>query len=363
MPKLHIVGISADHKGLILSERARAKSGDLVLEIGDDLISAIDEARRRRIHDEANTIVSAALPTRRDGLDTTSGRQSRLSPREIQRRLRMGESIGAVARRAAVEEAWVDKFAPPVFAEQARVVERAQRLVYSRPRVGLSGAPLGDSVMANLADRGIRLTISELDDGWKAYQRRDDVWCVRFEYSARNRKQTAEWDLYADTGELVARNRLASELAYLDPRRRRRRIAPLPDPETAKTPASTSPARQAGRATAKKAAGRSPAKKRTGPAKKKVAPARKKTAPTRKKAAPAKRAPAKRAPAKRAPAKRTAAKRAPAKRTAAKRAPAKRTAAKRAPAKRTAAKRAPARRTAAKRAPAKRTAAKRARRR
>jgi len=37
MPKLHIVGVSDDNRGLILSERPRAKSGDLLLEINETL--------------------------------------------------------------------------------------------------------------------------------------------------------------------------------------------------------------------------------------------------------------------------------------------------------------------------------------
>ena len=46
MPKLHLVGITPDHRGLVLSEHARAKRGDMVLEIDDRLLEAIEKAHK-----------------------------------------------------------------------------------------------------------------------------------------------------------------------------------------------------------------------------------------------------------------------------------------------------------------------------
>ena len=53
MPKLFLVGITPDHRGLVLSEHARAKRGDMVLEIDDRLLEAIDKANRLRTQGEA----------------------------------------------------------------------------------------------------------------------------------------------------------------------------------------------------------------------------------------------------------------------------------------------------------------------
>src|SRR5256885_2957041 len=65
MPKLFLVGITPDHRGLVLSEHARAKRGDMVLEIDDRLLDAIDKANRLRTHDEGHRLESAALPSKR----------------------------------------------------------------------------------------------------------------------------------------------------------------------------------------------------------------------------------------------------------------------------------------------------------
>src|SRR3954471_20149119 len=88
MPKLHLVGITPDHRGLVLSEHARAKRGDMVLEIDDRLLEAIEKAQRLRTRDEGERFASNALPSRVNGEGDAT---ARLTPREIQTRLRAGE--------------------------------------------------------------------------------------------------------------------------------------------------------------------------------------------------------------------------------------------------------------------------------
>src|SRR5205807_7690741 len=81
--------------------------------------------------------------------------RSTLTPREIQGRLRAGRSIEEVAAEAAVDTEWIDKFAAPIIAEQAKIVERARGLTYVKPRLGMSAEPLGRAVAWNLASRGV----------------------------------------------------------------------------------------------------------------------------------------------------------------------------------------------------------------
>src|SRR5919106_177535 len=182
MPKLHLVGITPDNRGLLLSEHARSKRGDLVLEIDDKLLDAIDRAHRLRLKEEGRGLESAALPSKRqDFAEGTAG--ARLTPREIQHRLRMGESVAALAKASGTDEAWIDRFATPVLAEQARLVERATAMVYVKPRVGPSAVPLGQAVAANVFDKGATLTLDELDEGWGAHMRPEGVWCVTFSFS------------------------------------------------------------------------------------------------------------------------------------------------------------------------------------
>lgn len=231
MPKLFLVGITPDHRGLVLSEHARAKRGDMVLEIDDRLIEAIEKAQRLRTQDEGDRLESNALPTKRSDVNGESDQTTRLSPREIQQRLRAGESIAALARSSGTDEAWIRRFAAPVLAEQSRVIERARAITFVKRGDGPSSAPLGPAVAANVIDRGVPLTLPELEAAWGAYQRPEGGWHVTFTFPLRGRRQTAEWEIDLASGDLTARNKLASELGWRESGKK------LPQPKPAKAPA------------------------------------------------------------------------------------------------------------------------------
>ncbi|MCA1845312.1 MAG: DUF3071 domain-containing protein [Actinobacteria bacterium] len=235
MPKLFLVGITPDHRGLVLSDHARAKRGDMVLEIDDRLLEAIDKANRLRTRDEGVRLESNALPSRRGHGSDDNGAVTRLSPREIQQRLRAGESVAALAKSSGTDEAWIRRFAAPVLAEQAKVVERARSVTYHKRGVGLSAASLVQAVAANVIDRGVPLTLPDLEAGWSAYQHPEGGWRVTFTIPLRGRRQTAEWEIDLATGDLAARNKLATELGWRESAKK------LPQPKPVKAPAAKRP--------------------------------------------------------------------------------------------------------------------------
>jgi hypothetical protein len=325
--QVHLVGFTTDLDSLVFSTRKGAKSGSFVLPLDEHLLGLIAEAVRRRKLEGDD--IEVPIEIRSPG--SLVRRESTLSPREIQDRLRAGRSIAEVAREAGVDEEWVGRFSAPVEAERLQIVGRARQLVYAKPRRGDSGEAMGPSVRWNLADRGVRLTNDEFDGAWSAYQLADHTWMVTFTFVSRKREQSAEWEVDFGVGDVFARNRLASDLAYLEPGRRRRSAASLqPSQPPTKTPA-----------------GRSSSSSSSGAVDEPVRP----TLPMHSGAT--KRAGAKRAGPKKAGTKRVAAKRVAAKRPAAKRPAAKKVAAKRPAAKKTAAKRPAAKKTATKRAAAK----------
>src|SRR5581483_7783981 len=142
------------------------------------------------------------------------------------------------ARSSGTEEAWIRRFAAPVLAEQAKVLERARSLTFTKRGVGPSGAALGPAVAANVIDRGGPFTLPELEAGWGAYQHPEGGWHVTFTFPLRGRRQTAEWELDLASGDLTARNKLASELAWRESGRR------PAHPKPAKAPAPKRPAVQ-----------------------------------------------------------------------------------------------------------------------
>jgi Protein of unknown function (DUF3071) len=223
--QLHLVGFTTDLEGLIFSVRKGSKSGGFVVPIDAALLATIEDARRMRDGDSGS---SDSDSRSRGGAASGSGSdrrprpESTLSPREIQARLRAGSSIAEVADAAGVDEDWVLRFAVPILAEQQQVVERVRGLVYTKARRGDSAQPLGTSVLWNLAERGLRMTEAAWDAAWRAWNMHGAVWVVQFAYVSRQRSQNAEWEVDLREGSLHARNRLAADLAYLEPGRRRR---------------------------------------------------------------------------------------------------------------------------------------------
>jgi hypothetical protein len=382
--KLHLVGYTPDLEGLIFTARRGSRSGGYVVAIEDALVDTIDEARRRRNGDTGPA--ELARPAAGDAARPARV-ESTLTPREIQARLRSGRSIAQVAAEARVDLDWVERFAVPILAEQAQMVELARAATYSKPRLGPSAEPLGASVAWNLADRGVQLPDDATIVAWTAHQVHDAVWRVSLGYRSRGRGQEAAWELDAESGLLTARNRLASELGHVEKGRKRRVPSRLSAGAGAEGGASDGaepeapPARRRRvKATTRRTARRSTAAAKKAPASKAAAnkasvnkasanKASANKASGRKalaKKALARKASAKKAPAKKAPAKKASAKRAPAQTAPATKAPAKRARARKAPATKASARKSPARKAlatrtlAAKKASARKASAKRA---
>ena len=371
MQQLHLVGFTADNRGLIFSARKGSKSGGFVVTLDDKLLARVDEIVARR-EIEAQEEQSSGRP------------KSTLSPREIQARLRAGRTIAQVAREADVDEEWVARWAAPILAEQAQVVERAQELTMEKSRVGPSAVPLGEAVRWNMADKGIVFTDAGWSGSWDAFHLRGNSWMVRFTYVYRKATHQAEWEVETRDAIVISRNRQATDLGYVAPGRRRPKmprsmLAAVDLPETAPAAkpsapsnAPSAPTASRGRkstapskaASAKRAAAKKAAVKRAAAksaAVKKAAA--KKSAAAAKKAAAKKIADAKRAAeAKKVAAKKEAAKRAAAKKAAAaKREASRKAAAKKAAARQSAAKKAVAKKATAKKSPSKKAAAKKTR--
>jgi hypothetical protein len=276
--RLHVVGLTDDHEGLVLSARRGTKSGGFTVMVDAELEEAVAELLKARGAEAESRIPRA---------------ESQLSVREMQQRLRAGQSIRQVARAAAVHEEWVERFAIPIQAEQQQVVRQSLDLTFSKPRNGgTSTQSLGMSVWWNLLDKSITLEDDGWDTGWSAFLVRDNCWVVRFSYAARKRTFEAEWEVDLKAGTIVSRNRLATDLGYIEPGRRRRPGPPPPNAGGHLTrPAPTvveAPAPEPEPIVEVAVAPVKPTKKK--------ATAKKKAAPAKKKAA-AKKAPAKKLPA------------------------------------------------------------------
>ncbi len=240
MQELHFVGFTSNQEGLLLSRHEDATSGDYFVQIDEYLAAAIEQRPgaspdgQYRQAEQTEEPEEEVQKVARRVARTWPKPGSNLNPREIQARLRGGSSVAEVAEEAGVDEDWVLRFADPIVAEQARVVQHALQLTFTKPRVGPSAQPLRNSVRWNLADQGALRDDEVFDAGWIAFNLHGSTWVVRFSFSAKRRRKLAEWEVDLRQGELKARNRVATDLGYVEPGRRRK---PPPD-ELEFTPAA-----------------------------------------------------------------------------------------------------------------------------
>ncbi len=101
--------------------------------------------------------------------------ESTLSPRDIQARIRRGESPDQVAESAGVPTEQIEGFATPVLAERAYMAEQARASAVRRRHVQGAGTLLGDAVDGGVAAEG---GVAE-DIAWDAWRREDGRWTVQ----------------------------------------------------------------------------------------------------------------------------------------------------------------------------------------
>lgn len=114
--------------------------------------------------------------------------ESALRPRDIQARIRAGESPDQVAAAAQTTVDAIMGFATPVLAERAHVAQTAQRSSVRRRSAESSSAArtLGDAAEANLHDLGV--AADEVQ--WDAWRREDGRWTLVADFGDRRAEFT-----------------------------------------------------------------------------------------------------------------------------------------------------------------------------
>src|SRR5476651_2611130 len=150
MAQLRLVGVSEDGERLILADPQ-----------GVEHSLEIDERLRAGVNGHLSRLGQLTMAL-----------ESRISPREIQNRVRSGESAEHVAQTAGVPVERVLRFVGPVLREREHVADQARRA-----RLAGTNGPsplLGDLVSAAASRRGI-----DPDEiGWDSARREDHTWVV-----------------------------------------------------------------------------------------------------------------------------------------------------------------------------------------
>ncbi|HWB35854.1 MAG TPA: septation protein SepH, partial [Rugosimonospora sp.] len=175
MRPVRFVALSEDGQAFVLAD-----------EVGRLLALPIDE----RIHGVLRKDGSAA-----GGHATTATAEPVvLSPRDIQAKIRAGESADEVARLAGVPVDKVLRYAGPVLQERAMLAQHARRTKLrssSQPGATGAGASLADVVDSRLAQHGVEAE----KIAWDAYRRDDGTWRIVATWPSGKATAQAVWEL------------------------------------------------------------------------------------------------------------------------------------------------------------------------
>jgi hypothetical protein len=115
--------------------------------------------------------------------------ESPLRPKEIQDRIRAGETADEIADAAGVPIERVRRFEGPVLAEREYRAQEAQRATVRSPGDSGPGPQLGDIVAGRLVELGA----TPDDAQWDSRKRPDGNWQVQITFVVGGRSQVAEW--------------------------------------------------------------------------------------------------------------------------------------------------------------------------
>ena len=173
---LVLVGVTPDGRRLRLSDPHDPASPEFTVEI--------DARLRAALGVQPATRPEKPVPKVETQMD------SQLRPRDIQARIRAGETPESVAAAARTTVDKIMPYAAPVLAEREHVAERAQRSSIRRPagEAPHGARTLEDAITGHLHGRNVDPEVVS----WDAWRREDGRWGLTGRFSVQGRDGLAE---------------------------------------------------------------------------------------------------------------------------------------------------------------------------
>src|ERR1700734_500694 len=131
-----------------------------------------------------------------------------LRPKEIQDRIRAGETADEIADAAGIPIDRVRRFEGPVLAEREYRAQEAQRSTVRGHTESGPGPRLGEIVLERLADAGAPSDAL----AWDSRKRADGNWQVQMQFTVDGRPQLAEWVFDPRRRQVIPADALARRL-------------------------------------------------------------------------------------------------------------------------------------------------------
>jgi hypothetical protein len=166
MTELRLTGKSDDGSHINLVDNS---GNEFSLRISDTLRATVNQPRL------------ASVPAF-DAVET-------MSVKEIQRRLRAGDSFEQIARDGQITVEKVERFSGPIMQEREYILDRARELVM-RKDAHRTEMTFRDVVLAKLAPRGV-----DTDEiSWNTWRLADGTWHIELHYPNRDGNGVATWN-------------------------------------------------------------------------------------------------------------------------------------------------------------------------
>jgi hypothetical protein len=234
MRALRVVGLGADDRTIIVETVSPQPSGR-----GEQFTLAVDDNLRAALRGELPRLRQTESGQTESG-QTESGQteiesENPMRPREIQSRIRSGESVEQLASAAGVPTERIERFAYPVLLERSRMVQLAQQSHPVRTD-GPDVRTLNVVVAEVFRQRGHDLgTMS-----WDSWRGENGKWIVQLRWRAGRSENRAHWTFHpgAHGGTVTALDDQATDLIDPQPATPLRTVPsgpedhpqPVPDP-------------------------------------------------------------------------------------------------------------------------------------
>jgi hypothetical protein len=153
--------------------------------------------------------VTASLPGQVRQANPDSGPQKRVSPKDVQARIRSGSDAADVAAALGVEVDYVRRFEGPVLAERAFILDAARRVSVT-PVDDAAPDTFGEAITARLESG------DATDVVWSSWKHVDNGWQVQVRYTAAEVEHDAQWRFDPKTATLVPDNGDAHRLSHTE---------------------------------------------------------------------------------------------------------------------------------------------------
>lgn len=172
MTELRVVGKSEDGDYL---EMVDLEGNKFTVKVNDSLKAVVNERR----------LAPVAEPTQQ------------FSIKEIQSRLRAGESYAEVSRISGLSLEKIERYASPIMQERAWIIEQAEK---ASPKG--SSMPLSDLVIHRLAPRGVNMN----QISWNTWRLDDGTWNLVLSYPSSEGHSEASWTFDANKRTLSSKD-------------------------------------------------------------------------------------------------------------------------------------------------------------